>query len=145
MTEAAAKSTSRSSDELAIRALMARLYDAWACGDGDAYAACFTADADYITFNGMHLHGRDENARVHRALFRKVLRGSRLSAEIESIDVLEGGAVALVHTAKIGRKESRQTFVLVRLLDGWLIRAFQNTHVQSLSLWLTRWIARRSD
>jgi uncharacterized protein (TIGR02246 family) len=143
MTDAAAKSTSKSSDEPAIRDLIARLYDAWARGDGDAYAACFTADADYVTFNGMHLHGRDENARVHSALFRSVLKGSRLSAEIESVAIL-GDRVALVHTAKSGRKASRQTFVLIRSDEGWRIRSFQNTRVQPTSLWLTRWIIQRS-
>ena len=69
-----------------IRTLLVRLYDAWARGDGDGYAACFAEKSDYITFNGMHLHGRAENAELHGALFGSVLKGTKLSAEIESIE-----------------------------------------------------------
>jgi uncharacterized protein (TIGR02246 family) len=69
-------------DEKAIRALLDRLYDAWARGDGEAYAACFAEESDYITFNGMHLRGRAENAELHGALFRSVLKGTKLAHSI---------------------------------------------------------------
>ena len=62
------------------------LYDAWARGDGDGYAACFAEKSDYITFNGMHLHGRAENAELHGA-----------------IELLSSG-VALVHTVGAGAR-----------------------------------------
>lgn len=130
-------------DESAIRLSLARLYDAWARGDGDGYAACFTQDSDYITFNGLHLCGRDENAQLHGALFRSVLKGSKLSAEIESVELLSSG-VALVHTRGSGRKKSYQTYVLVKSGAEWLIRSFQNTRVQPFSIWLTRWMQRRA-
>jgi hypothetical protein len=63
-------------DENAIRSLLARLYDAWARGDGVAYAVCFAEEFGYITFNGMHLRGRTENAKLHAALFRRANAGS---------------------------------------------------------------------
>src|SRR6202044_2540534 len=56
-------------DENAVRSILARLCDAWARGDSRAYAACFAENSDYITFNGMHLRGRTENAKLHGALF----------------------------------------------------------------------------
>ena len=124
-------------DERRIRALLERLFGAWAQGDGEAYAACFTEDCDYITFNGIHLHGRAENFRLHSALFRTVLRGTRLSADIEGIEFLAPG-VALVHTASRGRKKSFQTYVLTKIGDNWLIKSFQNTKVQPFSVWMTR-------
>jgi uncharacterized protein (TIGR02246 family) len=130
-------------DENAIRALLARLYDAWARGDGAAYAACFAEKSDYITFNGMHLRGRAENTRLHAALFRRVLKGTSLSAEIESLELLSS-SVALVHTAGGGRKKSFQTYVLVKSRCGWLIRSFQNTRVQPLSVWMTRRLQNRA-
>ena len=130
-------------DETAIRALLARLQDAWARGDGAAYAQCFAEQSDYITFNGMHLRGRAENAALHSALFRGVLKGTRLSAEIESIVPLSSG-IALVHTAGSGRKKSYQTYILVKSGADWLIRSFQNTRVQPLSIWITRWAQRRA-
>jgi uncharacterized protein (TIGR02246 family) len=131
-------------DEAAIRALLTRLYDAWARGDGLAYGGCFAEQSDYITFNGMHLHGRTENATLHGALFRGVLQGTKLSAQIESLAMLSDG-IALVHTAGTGRMRSYQTYVLVRVGADWLIRSFQNTRVQPLSIWITRWAQRRAD
>lgn len=126
-------------DENAIRLLLARLYDAWARGDGETYAACFAEKSDYITFNGIHLRGRAENAKLHTALFRRVLRGSSLSAEIESLELLSS-CVVLVHTAGSGRTKSFQTYVLVKSGSDWLIRSFQNTRVQPLSVRITRWL-----
>lgn len=131
-------------DETAIRSLLTRLYDAWARGDGEAYAQCFAEQSDYITFNGMHLRGRTENATLHSALFRGVLKGAKLSAEVESIAPLSAG-IALVHTVGSGRKRSYQSYVLVKSGADWLIRSFQNTRVQPLSVWITRWAQRRAD
>jgi uncharacterized protein (TIGR02246 family) len=130
-------------DKNSIRLLLARLYDAWARGDGDGYAACFARESDYITFNGIHLRGRAENAELHGALFRTVLKGTKLSAEIESIELLSSG-VALVHTVGSGRKRSYQTYVLVKSDNEWLIRSFQNTRFQPVSAWMTRWMLKRA-
>ncbi|MGA2879987.1 MAG: SgcJ/EcaC family oxidoreductase [Bryobacteraceae bacterium] len=130
-------------DENAIRLLLARLYDAWERGDGAGYAACFAQKSDYITFNGIHLRGQAENAELHGALFRSALRGTKLSAEIESIEVLSSG-VALVHTVGRGRKKSYQTYVLVKSGGQWEIRSFQNTRVQPFSVWITRWMQKRA-
>jgi uncharacterized protein (TIGR02246 family) len=127
-----------------IRALLARLSEAWARGDGKTYAACFTEDCDYITFNGIHVHGRTENADLHEALFRTVLRGTRLSADIEKVEFLARD-VAIVHTIGHGRKKSHQTYVLTKLGANWLIRSFQNTKVQPLSIWMTRLMQRRGS
>ncbi|MEX3814458.1 SgcJ/EcaC family oxidoreductase [Paraburkholderia sp. BR13439] len=131
-------------DETAIRSLLARLHDAWARGDGAAYAQCFAEQSDYITFNGMHLRSRAENSAVHSALFRGVLKDTGLSVEIESI-VLLSSNIALVHTAGSGRKRSYQTYVLVKAGGDWLIRSFQNTRVQPLSVKITRWAQRCAD
>jgi uncharacterized protein (TIGR02246 family) len=130
-------------DKNSIHLLLARLYDAWARGDGEGYAACFTQKSDYITFNGIHLRGRAENAELHGALFRSVLKGTKLSAEIESIELLSSG-VALVHTVGSGRKKSYQTYVLVNSGTEWLIRSFQNTRVQPFSACMTRWMQKRA-
>ena len=131
-------------DENAIRSLLVRLHDAWARGDGEGYAACFAEKSDYITFNGMHLRGRAENAKLHTALFRGVLRGTSLSADVESLELLSS-SVALVHTAGSGRKKSSQSYVLVKHGSDWLIRSFQNTRVQPLSVRITRWLQNRAS
>jgi uncharacterized protein (TIGR02246 family) len=130
--------------ERQVRALLARMFEAWDRGDGEAYAACFTEDCDYVTFNGIHLRGRAENSRLHGALFRSVLRGTRLSADVESIEFLAPG-VALMHTAGSGRKKSVQTYVLTKVGADWLIKSFQNTKVQPFSAWMTRLMGRNRN
>ena len=117
-------STDQVENEQLIRALLARLSEAWARGDGKTYAACFTEDCDYITFNCIHLHGRAENADLHEALFRTVLRGTRLSADIEKVKLLARD-VAIVHTIGHGLKKSHQTYVLTKLGANWLINHFR--------------------
>src|SRR5215831_2558855 len=126
-------------DKLAIHTLLRRMCDAWAHGDGEAYAACFSEDSDYITFNGIHLRGRSENASLHRALFRRALKGTRIDPEVTTIAMLSE-SMALAHTEN-RRRKSLQTFVLVKSQSGWLIRSFQNTRARPLSIRLTRWMA----
>jgi uncharacterized protein (TIGR02246 family) len=125
-------------DEAAIRSVVARTSEAWADGDGEAYAACFCEDCDYTTFSGMHLHGRRRNAELHGALLRGPLKGTTIEPRIEGVDFLSGD-VALVRTVSDGRVSGRQSYVLVKRDGAWLIRAFQNTRVQPFANWITRW------
>lgn len=129
-------------DERALSELLARLSDAWARGDADAYAACFTEDSDYLTFNGMHLRGRAENRDAHAPLFRGVLKGTRIDPSITGLSFLPPD-VALVHTASSARGKSVQTFVIVKRGGQWQIRAFQNTRFRRLSVWMTRRMTKR--
>src|ERR1700690_3792845 len=98
--------TADPADANAIRTLVNRMCEAWSRGDAVAYADCFSDDSDYVTYNGVHLHGRRENADLHRALFRGVLKGTRVSARIESIAFLSQD-IALIHTAGSGAKRER--------------------------------------
>ena len=45
---------------IAVRDLYQQLMAAWARGDGAAYGQLFTADADYIAFDGSHTRGSTE-------------------------------------------------------------------------------------
>ena len=130
-------------EEDAIRALLERLCDAWGRGDATAYAACFTDDSDYVTYNGIHLRGRQENEQFHGALFRGVLKGTKISATVEGLNFLSP-EIALVRTLGVGRKQSRQTYVIVKRAGWWQIRSFQNTRVQPLSVWLTQMMQRKA-
>jgi uncharacterized protein (TIGR02246 family) len=121
--------------------LLARMTDAWARGDAAAYADCFTEDSDYVTFNGMHLRGRAENREAHAPLFGGVLKGTRIDPSVTDLAFLSPDVV-LVHTASSARGKSLQTFVMVRRDGQWQVRAFQNTRIRRLSLWLTRRIAK---
>jgi uncharacterized protein (TIGR02246 family) len=123
-------------NEVAVRALYQQLIEAW--GDTDAYAALFTEDGDYITFDGSHARGRTEIARAHRPLFEGILKGSRLvevgiPLEIRFLSpevalVHSGGAVLRARQKKPSRRAiSVQTLVAVKHEDRWLFAAFQNT------------------
>jgi uncharacterized protein (TIGR02246 family) len=134
----------RKNDEPAISALLQALVDAWGRGDGEAFGALFTEDADYVAFNGYHMKGRRQIAAVHQQLFDTVLKGTRLGGgdTTQSVTTLRFLApdVALFHSSGGVRwpgqeqapaeQNSVQTFVLVKQDDQWRITAFQNTRVQ---------------
>jgi hypothetical protein len=71
------------SDDQELKALFQRVCQAWTDGDAAAYAACFTADCDYVSFDGTRAHGREQVIESHDKLFRGVLFGSALVGEVE--------------------------------------------------------------
>lgn len=129
----------RSADEHALHTLFQELQDGWNQGDGQAYAASFTEDADYIVWNGTSLKGRQAIAAAHQQLFETRFQGSRLEGFIKHIRFLSDD-IALVHLH--GRPQipgqalpapeqySIQTLVAIRQADGWRCTAFQNTLMQ---------------
>lgn len=119
-------------DEDAIRALVDQQVKGWAAGDPMAYAAVFTADADYITFLGSHHRGRDAIAAAYVPLFRKLLEGTRLLVDISQVRFLAPD-VALIRAnaavVKGARRRSTRvnTSVAVRTDGRWQLAASQNT------------------
>jgi uncharacterized protein (TIGR02246 family) len=85
-------------DEHAIGAIHQRMIDAWNAGDGAAFAAPFTEDADFVAFEGTHLKGREEIASFHEQIFKTVVKGSRLEGEVKLVRLLSP-AVAVMHSA----------------------------------------------
>jgi uncharacterized protein (TIGR02246 family) len=112
-------------DTAAVRALFETNSRAW--GDTEAFARTFTEDADYVTFFGGRMTGRNGIADGHRGLFEGVLKGSRLYAEIDTLTFL-GPDTALIHSRGAVRKGKRtrpsaramsvQTYVMTRGADG---------------------------
>jgi uncharacterized protein (TIGR02246 family) len=133
--------TDRSADEKALHDLFQEIKDGWNQGDGQAYAASFTEDADYIVWNGTYLKGRQAIAAGHQQLFETRFQGSRLEGFIKHIRFLSDDIV-LVHLhgrpqipgQKVPAPEqySIQTLVGIRQADGWRFTSFQNTLIQSL-------------
>ncbi|MGW3351849.1 SgcJ/EcaC family oxidoreductase [Nonomuraea rubra] len=116
--------------------LLAGLAEAWNSGDATAYAAVFTEDADYITFDGTHTRGREAIESMHRRLFEGPLNGSTMSTGGEyPVKPLADGAVLVVvagGTAVDGRQRaSTVSFTAVRTPGGWRFASFQNTRVAS--------------
>ena len=126
-----------------LTALFERMCQAWTDGDAQAYGACFTADSDYVSFDGARAIGRAPMVDAHDRLFRGVLTGSSLVGQIESIGYLSGD-VALVHaTGSVlvawrrrlpKRRLSRQTLVATRTPDGWRFAALHNTRVRPMQI-----------
>src|SRR5438132_5792119 len=129
----------RSADEKALHDLFQEMQDGWNQGDGQAFAASFTEDADYIVVNGTHLKGRQAIAAAHQQLFETRFRGSRLQGFVKHIRFLSDD-IALVHLH--GRPQipdqaipapeqySIQTLIGIRRADGWRFTSFQNTLIQ---------------
>jgi uncharacterized protein (TIGR02246 family) len=133
----AVNSTS-SPDEQAVRDLFRELLEAWGRGDGPAYGALFTEDADYVAFDGSNRRGSQAIASEHQQLFDTWLKGTRLVEQIDSLRFL-GPDVALVHATggtifpgqrdERGRRPSIQTLVAVKRGDAWRFTAFHNTRI----------------
>ena len=129
----------KSTDEKALRDLFQQMQDGWNRGDGQAFAAPFTDDADFIVWNGRYLKGRQAIATGHQQIFETFYRGSRLEGSIKSIRFLSDD-IALLHlhgrpqmpdqTLPEPEQYSIQTLIGIRQDDGWRFTAFQNTLIQ---------------
>lgn len=131
-----ARSTAQ--DEREIRAVVERTFAAWGRGDAAAYVADFTADSDYVAFDGVR-HSKGETERSHRELFEGPLYGTRLEGGVEAVRfvapdvavVHATGAVVFAWQRKPGRgRPSRQMVVAVRRDGRWQLTAFQNTRIR---------------
>jgi uncharacterized protein (TIGR02246 family) len=127
-----------SADEQAVRDLFHQLLDAWGRGDGHAYGALFTEDADYVAFDGSRTRGSQAIADSHQQLFDTWLKGTRLVGQVDSLRFLAPD-VALLHAIggtifpgqkdNRGRRPSIQTLVAVKRGDVWRFTAFHNTRI----------------
>ena len=129
-------------DAMAVRALFQKLNAAWGAGDAEAYGALFTADADYLAFDGVNQKGRAAIIAGHKPLFEHYLKGSRLTGELVSLDFLAPDVVlahALGSILDAGRSApkaerlSSQTLVAIKQNGEWRFRAFHNTRVRPIA------------
>lgn len=130
-------------DDDQLADLFGRMCQAWTAGDAYAYGQCFTADCDYVSFDGYRERGREPMVASHDKLFRGVLFGSALVGEVESIRHL-GEGVALVHatgSVRVAwrsrlpkRRLTRNTIVAVRRPEGWRFSAIHNGRVRPVGV-----------
>jgi uncharacterized protein (TIGR02246 family) len=123
-------------DAAAIRGLLDRMGDAWARGDGAAYASVFSDDARYVNAPGTRLVGRRAIADAHQKIFDSFFKDTRLGgypAELQPVtpDVVlvhAGGAVLFA-----GEREQDVapnglvTMVAARDHGPWQFVSFSNT------------------
>jgi uncharacterized protein (TIGR02246 family) len=131
--------TSNPADEAAIRALYQQQLDGWNRGDGNAFAAPYIEDADFIGFDSTHLKGRREIASFHQMLFDKYLRGTRLVGKVRSVRFLTpdvaimhavGGTVMPGQSDLEPERNSIHTIVAIKRDGEWRFTAFQNSRAQ---------------
>lgn len=131
--------TLNAADEFAIRDLIQKCAVGWNKGSGEAFAAQFAEDADFVVVNGMHIKGRRQNAAAHQQIFDTFYRGTRLWIQITSVRFLRAD-ISLVHTISRVLKpeesgaspapENIQTWTISKHGHAWLVDAFQNTSIQ---------------
>jgi uncharacterized protein (TIGR02246 family) len=132
-------------DEQALRDLLNALFDRWAAGDAEGYAALFTEDADYVAFDGVNQKGRQAIIAAHQPLFTRWLQGSRLVGQITDMRLLAPD-VALLHASgdmilagKSGPAPARasiQTLVAVKRDGEWRFTAFHNGRIRPIGVGL---------
>jgi uncharacterized protein (TIGR02246 family) len=140
LTPEVAKPVSNSTFEQILRQQEA----AWNRGDGTAWAAVFSDDADFVNLRGLVFHGRKEIARVLIQSLNGTLKGSHATLSIRRITE-PAPSVALVDTdlelthfnmlppdvvpTSPGLLKIRAKYILTKQGDQWHIVSAQNTVV----------------
>jgi uncharacterized protein (TIGR02246 family) len=123
------------SDREAFVRIVRELESAWNAGDGAAFGAPMTEDADFVTIRAEHFRGRQAIVAGHAAIFRTVYAGSTNRYSLESARALRE-CVALIHVRAtlevptgplVGRHEATFSAVLVLEEGAWQIASFHNT------------------
>jgi len=127
-------------DDAEARALASNMVDelaqAWAAGDGAAFARPFAERAHFIAFDGTVLKGPAEIGSFHQQAFSTHLAGTRLGVRLDEVRLLAPGIAIVFTHGGIERKgesqgaligHSVQTFVISQLDRHPVIESFQNT------------------
>ncbi|WP_067540103.1 SgcJ/EcaC family oxidoreductase [Nocardia crassostreae] len=131
--------TNTSHDESALRTLLQAQADAWAAGDGPAFAATFTDDADFVSVIGEFIQGREEMAIEMQKGFDGFMKGTRMSepgtlkirfpAPDTAVMITQGVRPSRPDNPAGPDEQSIQTRVAVRANGTWLFTTFRNTRV----------------
>jgi len=132
-------SDSRTHDEVAIQAVLADSYEAWAAGDADGMVANYTGDATAIMTGS--LRGSRDVIRESMALaFEGPLKGSttynkqlslRFVGRDAAIVVSESGILFAGQTEVLETGKVNATWVFEKRDGQWLIAAYHNSPVMA--------------
>ena len=123
-------------DESAIDDILRQMNEGWRNGDGEAYAAPFAEDADYITAPGERVGGRREIAESHQRIFDSFFKGTRLAGRVRSLrriapDVvlaqMEGAVLFPGESDAAVPPNGFVSLVILKEAGAWRIVHFQNT------------------
>jgi uncharacterized protein (TIGR02246 family) len=122
-------------DEKAVRAIHQQMIDAWNTGDGGAFAAPFTVDADFVAFEGTRLKGRHDIASFHQQIFDMVVKGSRIEGEVKFVRFLSPqlavmhsvvGVILAGQTETSPGRDSMQLYVVANHDGEWRAEGLLN-------------------
>ncbi|MGC4991498.1 SgcJ/EcaC family oxidoreductase [Nocardia salmonicida] len=126
------------SNETAVLELLSEQIAAWAAGDGTAFAATFTDDADFISVIGEFIHGRAQLAAGMQEGFDGFMRGTHLSEPERSTlrFPTHDAAILVTYGVRVLRPEqpapphsSVQIRTAALTNNGWQFTSFQNTRI----------------
>jgi uncharacterized protein (TIGR02246 family) len=117
--------------------LMGRLERAWNAGDGAAFGAPFSADADFVAVRGDLHTGREAIGAGHQQIFDTIYAGSTVRYEVLQARALDDRVIVAHARGTLnaptgplaGEHRSTATVVLVEQGGDYEIAAFQNTLV----------------
>lgn len=120
-----------------IEKVLAAIETAWHAGDGTGFASVFIPDADFATWFGIRLQGREAIAASHDRIFDTIYRNTDLHLKLsywrpvteEVVVVHTEGWVTPQGGQPEGEAEVRPLLVMVRAGQGWQVAVFQNTPV----------------
>ena len=119
--------------------VLQRLEQGWNAGDGAAFAAPFTEDADFVAIRGDHHRSREAIAHGHQHIFDTLYRGSRVRYTLTQARRLTDDVI-LAHSSgtldapsgpMAGTHGATTTLVIVRAGGAWQVAAWHNTLVQA--------------
>lgn len=132
-------------DEAAIRALAARMTDAWNRGDASAFAATFVEDGELISGDGTHKVSRPEierytadlllrGSKANRpTLFRAQVIGVRFIDRDVALLVLDGGFMRKGESNIAPDQHGIQSLLAKRVAGDWRAVLLQRTRVATAS------------
>jgi len=115
--------------------IVGRLARAWNAADGDAFAAPFAEDADFVTVRGEFFRTREGISHGHRLIFSTIYKGSTNRIELLRARHLGDGMIVAHARAKLsvpagplaGEHAAVMSMLLTRREGGWEIASFHNT------------------
>jgi uncharacterized protein (TIGR02246 family) len=139
-TDTGGEHVTHEADRAELERLDQQMIDAWG-GDGAAFAATFTEDADFVDVTGGHFHGRAAIEDTMTQGFATFMANTRMSEpEKRTVEFVAPDLAVVINSRNCvlrgDQQECRpedlsiQTKVAVRQDGRWLYRTFQNTRMR---------------
>jgi uncharacterized protein (TIGR02246 family) len=139
----AASAQSKTSDEQAIREVVATLEKGWNSASGETFASVFADVHDYIVVNGYYFSNftRQRNAATHQGLFDGIYKGTKARLKIDKIRFLRPDLAQVTALGARFHKDSTvprdpgaiMTILVEKKNEAWKIISFHNHELSSFA------------